>query len=442
MLDGRTIPTAPGALPLVGHAIPLLRNPLAFLATLPRYGNLVRIGVGPYRMLVLCDADLAREVLVDDRTFDKGGLLVERGREVVGDGVGTCPHGEHRSQRRLTQPAFGRGRFPGYAAVMAAKAETMADRWTDGAVIDVLAEMLRMTCATVAHTMVSGNALDEQTRGQIIDDLAVVLQNIYRRMFIPPPLDRVPTRGKLRYDRARTRLRGTLAELIADYRNDGVDHGDMLSMLIRSSDEDRTLTDDQVHDQIVTLFLAGTESTAAVLAWCWHTLGQRPDLEKRLWDEVDAIPANRLPVWEDMPNLVFANDLATESLRMYPPGWLFTRVTTERTMLAGYAIPKGATVAYSPHLMQNSELYAEPAQFDPDRWSPERASELPRNGFLAFGGGARKCLGDVFALTEATLTLTVIARRWQLRPITDRPVRTIVDTTLRPRGLEMRVEAR
>lgn len=436
----RTTARAPGALPLLGHAVPLLRDPLRFLRSLPAHGDVVWIRVGPFKAVVVCDVELTRQVLLDDRTFDKGGLLVERGKEVVGNGVGTCPHGEHRRQRRLIQPGFHPARFPGYARVMTDQITAVTGSWQDGRTIDVLADMLTITARTTAGTMVSAAVLGPNTLGEIIDDFSFILAGIYKRMFVPSPLDRIPTRGNRRYHRARARLRHTLGQVIASYRTGDVDHGDMLSMLV-TPDEER-LSDTEIADQMITLFLAGTESTASVLAWALHVLGCRRDLEQRLHAEVDTVLSGVTPDFADVPTLELTGHIVTETLRVYPPGWLFTRVATTDTQLGGHPVPAGTTVVYSPYLIQHSNLYSDPERFDPDRWDSRHTIPPPRGAFLAFSAGARKCLGDTFAMTEATLALAAIASRWRLRPVLGQHVRTTVDTTLRPRGLRMRVEAR
>jgi cytochrome P450 len=216
----------------------------------------------------------------------------------------------------------------------------------------------------------------------------------------------------------------------------------LLSILIRPGDGEDGLSDDEIVDQLVTLFLAGTESTASVLAWALHTLGQRPDLEERLHAEVDAVLSRTGLTFAALPALELTNHIVTETLRLYPPGWLFTRITTEDTHIGGHPVPAGTTVVYSPYLIQHSNLYHDAERFDPDRWDGRLAPPPPRGAFVAFSAGARKCLGDTFAITEATLTLAAIASRWRVRPIPGQVVRTAVDTTLRPRGLRMRVEAR
>lgn len=422
---------------MLGHAVRLLRDPLRFLSSLPAQGPVVWIRVGPVDAVVVCDAELTRQVLLDDRTFDKGGLLVDRGKEIVGNGVGTCPRDEHRRQRRLTQPGFHIDRFPGYARVMTDEITRVTDAWRDGQVVDILAEMLAVTSHTTARTMAAAGVLDSGVLGEIVDDFSVILTGMYRRMFLPHPLDRLPTAGNRRYRRARARLRRTLGRVVAAYRASGEDHGDLLSILVTPDSE--PFSDKEVVDQLVTLFLAGTESTASTLAWTLHMLGERPDLEQRLHAEVDRVLAGATPAFTDVPALALTGHLITETLRLYPAGWLFTRVATTDTDLGGHHIPAGTTVVYSPYLIHRSDLYKNPERFDPDRWARDTP---PRDAFLAFSAGARKCLGDTFAMTEATLALAIIATRWRLRPLPGERVRTTVDTTLRPGGLRMRVTAR
>jgi cytochrome P450 len=433
-----TTARVPGAWPLLGHAWPLLRDPLRFLTSLPDYGNVVWIRLGPFRTVVVCDAELTRQVLLDDRTFDKGGLLVERGREVVGNGVGTCPHSEHHRQRRLAQPAFHGARLPGYASVMSDEIAAVTGAWRDGEVIDVLDEMLTMTARIIVSAIFADATVPPATIRDILDDFSVTLNGIYRRMFIPAPLDRVPTPGNRRYHRARARLRQTVFGLLARYRTTPPERPTILSIL--GSGE---FSDDEIADQVVTLFLAGTESTASVLAWTLHVLGERPDLERRLHAEVDRVLSGRAPTYADVPALELTGHLITETLRVYPPGWVFTRVASVDTELGGQRVRAGTTVAFSPYLLHHrADLFAQPESYDPDRWVETQAPPPAQGMFVPFGAGARKCLGDTFAITEATLALAAIAARWRLRPVPGQPVRRVVDTTLRPKGLRMRVAER
>lgn len=440
----RTIATAPGALPLLGHTVALLRNALGFLNSLPDHGDLVRVRLGPSTAIVVCDPDLTRQLLLDDRTFDKGGFFVDMVRDVLGNGVGFCPHSDHRRQRRLTQPAFHPDRLPSYAQTMTDQIVAVTGAWCEGQSIDVLAEMKTITIRTVAATLV-GSALSPATLTELFDDFTAVAAGAYRRMLLPPPLKKLPTPGNRRYVRARARLRRTVATIIADYRNSGIDHGDLLSILLATRDDrdGQGLSDTEINDQIVTFFVAGMETTADTLAWALHLLAEHPDVQQRLHAEIDTVLAGRTPALEDLPKLELAGHIITETLRLYPPIWIVTRATTTDTQLGQHPLPTGTTIVVSPYLIQHRpDLHPDPEHFDPDRWNNHRATAPPRSGFIAFGGGARKCMGDTFALTEATLALATITAHWHLDPVWGHRVHPAVGPTLSPRGPRMRATAR
>ncbi|MEU4730746.1 cytochrome P450 [Streptomyces sp. NPDC023588] len=436
-----TIPQAPGALPLLGHALPLRRDVLAFMVSLPAHGDVVRIKVGPASALVVCDPDLVQQVLVDDRTFDKGGPLFDRGREVMGNGLITCPHRDHRRQRRLTQPAFQAQRMPAYAAVMSKEIAEATGRWSDGATIDVLAAMQTITARTTMATMFAGTA-DASLTG-LLADFNVFLHGVYQRMFLPPLLLKLPTPGNRRYQQARARLLHTISLIVESHRARGESGEDLLSMLLAASEDGQGLSDAEITDQVMSFFVAGMETTAAILAWALHHLAQRPDLEARLHAEVDTVvPQGEPATFDLLPRLELTSRIITEILRLYPPGWMLTRVATTDTDLAGYPVKKGTTVVYSPYLIHHqAALYPDPERFDPDRWAGQ-ATRGRNSALIPFGGGARKCIGDTFGLNEAALALATIAARWRLEPAPGTTVRPAPAATLNPHGLTMRTTAR
>ncbi|MFG2878963.1 cytochrome P450 [Streptomyces sp. NPDC048337] len=437
-----SIPVAPGALPVLGHALPLLRDPLRFLTRLPAHGDLVRIGLGPVPVVVVCDADLTDHVLRHDRIFDKGGPFFERAREVLGNGMGTCPYSVHRRQRRLLQPSFARERMPGYAEVMTQQISALTDTWRDGQILDVYSELLRHT-STVTTTTLFSDMVDDTTGRHAGDDVNTLTGGIFRRMLMPPPLDRLPTPGNRAFGHARARLHATLDGIIADRRRDITDRGDLLSALLAARDTDgRGLSDSDIADQIITFFGAGTETTASALAWALYLLDRHPRIADRLHHEVDTVLAGRPARHADMPHLTLTGRIITEVMRLYPPAWLLTRVVSEDTELGGRHLRAGTNLAYSAYaLHRRGDLYRDPDCFDPDRWDPGRAQPA-RTALIPFGGGARKCIGDVFAVTEATLSLATISARWHLRTFSGGNVRPARAAVLHPRGLHMRATAR
>ncbi|MFI9201057.1 cytochrome P450 [Streptomyces sp. NPDC053048] len=446
-----TSATAPGALPLLGHAVPLLRGPLDFLSSLPARGDLVRVRIGPFRAVVVCDPELTRQVLLEDRAFDKGGPLYDRIREVGGNGLGTCPYREHRRQRRLIQPSFHPTRLPGYARVMTGQIATVTRSWHDGRTVDVLAEMMTLTARTAVATMFA-DGLPPSALGTVMDDFATVMAGITRRALMPAGPDRLPTPGNRRFVRAHARLRRTVRRIIAERRAERTDHGDLLSALLAARDAAgggaaRGFSDAEIDDQILTFFIAGTETTASTLAWALHALGHHPRLARRLRAEADAVLGGAPATLEHLPRLDLTGRIVTESLRLYPPVWLLTRVATADTRLGGHTVPAGTTVAFSPYLLhRRPDLYADPGRFDPDRWSAAGeagpGAQRPRGAFVPFGGGARKCIGDAFGRTEATLALASIAAAWRLEPVPGERVRPALGVVMSPRGLRMRTVRR
>ncbi|MFD5699407.1 cytochrome P450 [Streptomyces lasiicapitis] len=441
----RSVPVAPKALPLVGHLMPLMRNPLEFINSLSAHGELVRIQLGPFTLVVICDPELTRQALVDDRVFDKGGPIFDRVREVVGnDGLASCPHRTHRRLRRLTQPAFHPARLPDYAQAMSACTEDVVGSWRAGQILDVCTEMMTITCKVTAATLFSG-ALPPGELSPVLNDVKTFFDGFYQRIFMISPLDRLPTSGNRAHVRARTRLRGAFDQIIAQRRTDGVDHDDLLSALIMAhdpEDDSHSMTDAEVSDTIVTFFLAGTETTAAVLSWALDLLARHPRIEQRLHAEVDAVLDGAAASHSDLPRLELTQRIITETLRLRPPGWIFTRTVTADTRLGGHLLPAGSSVVYSPYLIHHRpDLYDEPEAFDPDRWDPKRP-QPPRHALLPFATGARKCIGDTFAMTEATLALATITARWRLEHLPGQQVRPALGLALRPRRLHMRATPR
>ena len=433
------IRSAPGALPVLGHAIQLRRDPLRFLTSLPAHGDVVRIRLGPWPAYVVCRPDLVQRVLSDDRTFDKGGPFIDAFRTIVGNGLGTCPHRQHRRRHRLLQPAFHHDRLAEYAVVMTERITAAISPWRDGQVIDVPAAMHELTMTIVTRTLFATESSDVAEIRRCID---AILVGVARRVTLPmSALHRVPTPGNLRFDRARRRLRQLTGQLVDDYRRAGADHGDVLSLLLTAQDDGGAgLTDEEIHDEVVQFFLAGVEATPALLSWTWLLLDRHPDLLARLHTEVDTVLAGRVARYDDLPRLDLTTRIITEALRLYPPGWLMTRATTTGADLGGHLIPAGATVVYSPYLSaRRPGDFPEPDRFDPDRW---RATPPARGAFVPFGGGARRCVGDRFATTQAALTVASIAARWRVHAIPGARADPIARGVLAPSRLPMLIRSR
>ncbi|AWS48624.1 cytochrome P450 [Streptosporangium sp. 'caverna'] len=438
---------APGRLPLLGHLLPLIRDPLAFLSSLPVRGDLVEVRVGPTKAVVVCDPELNHRLLMEDRTFDKGGAFIEKAREFVGDSLGTCPHSLHRRQRRLAQPAFHQARMPGYTGIMTEHITEATRSWRPGRVLDVYAEMTGITFKILLATMFSSSLPAQAGHDRLHEDIVAIFDTVYRRMLTPRSLNRLPTPGNRRYRQAVARLHRNVHAVLADRRADGTDHGDLLSALLAARDDGsetagRGLSDTEITDNTMMFVLAGTETTASALAWALHLVAGHPEVERALHGEVDAVLDGRPATHTDLPHLKLTGRIITETLRLYPPGWIFTRTTTADALLGGHRIPENTTVIYSPYILhRRADLFDAPDRFDPDRWMPGRV-QPGRHTLVPFGGGSRKCIGDTFAVTEATLALATIASRWTLRHVAGPPVTPAKSAVLYPRNLRMRAKVR
>ncbi|GLZ33932.1 cytochrome P450 [Lentzea sp. NBRC 105346] len=432
-----TIPLAPKALPLAGHAMSLFTDPLGFLRSLPSCGDLVRIRIGPVEAIVICDPDLLRGVLLDDRTFDREGPIIDAVREAVGGGITTAPHRTHRRLRKLAQPAFHRNRMPGYAAAMTAEIDAVTASWRSGQVLDVPTELLNLTMTIIARTMFSGS-LPAVVVNQAVEDLTTLLRGMYRRTLSPPWLNRLPIPANRRHVAARTRMERTIASVIASRRASGSCPDDLLSALITARDSTDALTDLELQEQVLTFFVSGSETSSNIMSWALHLLSLSPALAARVRAEVDAVLSGPATL-DDLASLELTNRVILEVLRLYPPAWILNRVVSADTSLGGHSIPAGTTLVYSPYLIHHrADLYPSPSRFDPDRWLAAPPHPLT---FVPFGGGARKCIGDQFGVVEATLVLATVMRRWELEPV-GRAVRPSAALTLRPVGLRMRLKQR
>ncbi|MDI3404253.1 cytochrome P450 [Streptomyces cavernicola] len=444
MSEFRSVPRARGALPVLGHALKLWRDPLGFLKSLRAQGELVRVDLGTMPMYVATSARLINEVTVKKaRSFEKG-RLYDRVRPLVGNGLATASGEVHRSHRRLMQPMFHKERISGYAEVMSGRAMALAESWTDGQELAVEQVMGEYAIETLAATMFStdiGRPAVESVRR----NLPVILKNMLIRAASPKLFDRLPIRPNRDFDAASASMRKVIDEVVAGQRRSGdTDQADLLSVLLAARDADtgEALTDEEVRDELVTILFAGTETTASALSWTFHELARHPDVEKQLVAEIDEVVGDRQVTIEDIPRLPGIRRVLDEVIRLYGVTLLMRR-TTEEVELGGVPVPPGTEIAFSLYAMhRDPELYANPDAFDPDRWLPERRSEIGREEFVPFGSGNRKCIGDVFAWTEATIVLATVLRRWQLRPLPGHTPKESASAMTHPDHVPMKVVAR
>ena len=409
-------------------------DPIALLERLATYGDVVRVDVPGSAAYLLNHPDLVRDVLVTGhRSFHKG-PTIRAAKLLLGESLLTSEDETHLRQRRLIQPMFHHERIATYGASMVGFAERAADRWAEGEEIDVQAEMAALTLAVVGDTLF-GTDVDEERSATVrraLTDTLGMFDRVYSPLF--RLLVRLPSPTMRRYRRVESDLNRVIAEMIAERRAAGATGDDLLSLLLRAREDGAGMTDEQVRDEALTLFLAGHETTAIALTWTWWLLSRNPEAEERLHAELDEALSDRSPSVEDLPNLPYTQAVISESIRLRPPAWAIGRTATEEHRVEGYAIGAGSVVVVSPWLLHHDpRWWPEPQAFRPERWLREDP-DRPRFAFIPFGGGPRVCIGEPFARLEAAMLLATIARRWRFASPSDREPALQAVITLRPRG--------
>jgi len=399
-----------------GNVLDFRRDTLGFIRRMAEYGDVSLFKVGRFPLYLVNHPEIIREVLVSQaRNFHKS-MAFDRLKPLLGNGLLTSEDDFHLRQRRLVAPAFHRQQLEHYAETMVEYAERVQQGWQDGAPIDMSAEMMRLTLAVAGKTLFNA---DVEADAPEIGRALTEVMHVFMRINAPFGflLDRLPLPSNRRAEEARATLDGIVYRLIDERRKSGEDKGDLLSMLLAARDEegDRSgMTDRQVRDEVMTIFLAGHETTAVALTWAWYLLAQHPEEARRLHAELDQVLAGRLPCVADLPRLAFTRMVFAETLRLYPPAYLTGRKALVDFKAGGYTIPAGEVVLVSPYVTQRDRRWwAEPECFNPQRWAPGEEEKRPKFAYFPFGGGPRLCIGEQFAWMEGTLVLAALAQRWQ-----------------------------
>lgn len=440
-------PTPPGPRPWppLRLLFQMQRDPLPFFEHLAHdYGDIAYVRLGSRPIYMLNHPDFVQDVLVtNDRKFRKSQAL-QRARQVLGDGLLTSEGDYHLHQRRLIQPLFHRRQIATYAESMVKQTAHLSDpsapsHWQDGATLDMHSEMMKLTLVIVGETLFNQSLTDEASAvGAAMD----VFSGGFRRLMSPigPLLDRLPLPETRRLRQSHAALDRIVATLIAERRKQG-DGNDLLSLLLTAHEtgheagaDDQPMTDAQIRDEVLTLLLAGHETTANALTFAWWLLAQHPDAAAKLYEEVTAVLQGRLPTASDLEGLRYTRMVFSEALRLYPPAWIIGRQALADHAIGGYTIPAGASIMLSPWAMHHdARYYPDPYRFDPERWTPAAQAARPKYSFFGFGAGSRVCIGEHFAWMEGTLILATLAQRWQVQPVTTAPLALRAAITLRPR---------
>ena len=420
------------------------RDPLAFFTKLARdYGDVSSVALFNFRTLFINHPDDIEDVLVNKaRKFEKGRVMKANMR-LFGEGLLTSEGDFWLRQRRLAQPAFHRGRIAAYGTTMVEYAERAMRGWKSGEVRDIHEDMMEITLQIVGKTLFNAELTrDAKEVGETMEVLLKLAADFGKSILIPLW---VPTLRNLRARMGIRRIEKIIYRIIAQKRAEASDTGDLLSMLLAVQDEDGSrMTDKQLRDETITLFLAGHETTANALSWTIWLLAQNPAAEKKFLDELAGVLNGRAPSVEDMPKLTYTANILTESMRLYPPAWGMARLVKEEVEVAGYKLAPGDGVACAQWVVhRDARWFEEPKRFLPERWEGDLAKRLPRFAYFPFGGGPRQCIGNSFALMEATLILATIAQKFRFKLVEGHPVKPLASITLRPqRGIRAALEAR
>jgi len=433
-------PPGPRGYPFVGHLPLVARDVLGFFTSCARdHGDIVSLRMGSWPTLLLNHPDHLEYVFVrNHRNFIKNSFFWRHVRAIFGNGLLTSEGELWQQQRRLSAPAFAGARVGGYSGTMLALTQRMLDQWSSGEVRDIHAEMMMLTLRIAAKTLFSAEVEENIVEiDHAVNEITVEIASRFARPFFIP--DAVPLPGHIRYRRGVRRIERVVERIIGERRRaHGEPRGqhDVLSMLMLARDEDgKGMSDRQLRDEVVTLLLAGHETTALALSWTLYLLGQHPEADALAHAELGEILNGRQISLEDIPRLPFMESIFSESMRLYPPAWSIGREAVSDCEIGGYAVKAGTTIFISPWVLHRDPRYfEEPDSFRPQRWSEDFRRSIPRFAYFPFGGGPRICIGKSFAMQEAMVILTTMLQRFRFEWQSDSQVSPLPSITLRPKG--------
>ena len=429
-------------------------DPIALFEHLARaYGRIAHYKLGFAHIVFLNDPALVREILINQASSFVKERTQRRLKILLGEGLITSEGEFHMRQRRIAAPAFHRQRIAAYGDGMVARAAAMRDSWKPGQQFDISAAMMTLSLEVVARTLFATEVTDDIRE---INREMNVIMGLYNFLVALPRAERymrLPIPGLMKFKRSRLKLEAVVQRIIAEHRayvaNGGEDRGDLLSMLLGARDEEDAaaqsppstragMSDEQLRDEVLTIFLAGYETTANALAWTWYLLSQNPEAEARMFAEISSVlgvgESGRLPTLDDLPRLRYTEQVFAESMRLYPPVWAMGRESTCPIELDQYRFPTGTYFYFSQYIIQRDPAnFSDPLRFDPDRFTPDQKAARPRFAYFPFGGGGRQCIGEAFAWMEGVLVLATIAQKWRLEFVPGQQVGLQPKITLRPK---------
>jgi cytochrome P450 len=433
------LPPGPKGRILIGNALPMIREPFDFALRCARdYGDVVLFRLGPLVDYMLSNPEDIEHVLRGNhRQFrkDRGTRMLS---SFLGQGLVTSDGDLWRRQRRLTQPAFQLDQIQKYGSIMVEATERMLHDWQPGQTRDIHADMMGLTLDIVAQALFSAHMTGQAERvGRAMEVIMHYFANI---LIVIPGWQRLPTPGNRRYWKAVAELDAIMYETIAQRRASGAGGADLLARFLAAQDEDGSqMTDHQLRDELVTLVLAGHETTALALSFCFYLLARHPGAEARLAAEVDEVLQGQPPTNADVPRLRYTEWVVKESMRLYPPVPGIGREAVSDCEIRGYHVPKGTQLAMLQWVVhRDPRWFDDPEAFQPERWDNDLARRLPRCAYFPFGDGPRFCIGNQFAMMEAVLILATVVQRYRLALVPGFKLELLPSVTLRPKhGIKM-----
>jgi cytochrome P450 len=412
-----------------------------------QYGSFVHIQMARNHLYLLSRPADIREVLVVHADAFHQGNELERTRLLVGNGLLTLEGEAHRKARLQAQPAFRHQQVTGYSQVIVDASYQLSDSWQDGAVLDIAKEMRQLALLIIGRTLFAAEVRDEAETVLHATRTAIDYFNWIDYFPLAKAMFRVPPWLPTRFRRAKADMQAIIYHLIEARRKQDATGDDLLSLLIQAhSDPDSTsrVASEQLRDEAMTMFLAGYETLSAMLTWSWYAIARTPGVDNELHTELASILAGRMPTVSDIPKLQYTRMVLAEVLRVYPPVWVIGRRARRSVSIGGYTIPSGAYLAMSQYLVHHDPAnFAEPTEFNPERWRTGASQARPRLAYFPFGAGTRTCLGEPLAWIAGTLALAVLAQTWELKPCVDKHPRLDPRIALHPvNGMTMQVRRR
>lgn len=425
---------------LMGHLPEFNSDTLNVILDYRQYGDLVALKFGPFKAYAAYHPDIVKEIIVDNAKHVRKSRGVKLAlQDIAGDNIFTSDGDFWKQQRKLMQPAFHSQRIGAYADTMVNLAQQEVASWSDNAELDVYEAMTRLTMNVITRTMFDAEVgTDIHDIGESFSRLFEIADKRVGRLLPVPKWLPTPENRTVKAQAAK--VRAVLQPMIDERRKSGEDKGDLLSMLLLSQDEDGNgMTDEQVMNEAVTIFGAGHETTANLLTFVWYALSQNPEVREQLQQEVDSVLGGRAATLADLRQMKYTEQVIKETLRLYPPAWIFTRTVVEPITIQGQNIDPICVMIISPWAIGRDERwYPDPLTFNPERFTPENEATIPKYAFIPFGGGPRVCIGNQFAMMEATLILATIAQRFELNLKSNFHTKPERAFTLRPsNGMKM-----